>query len=147
MEVMAAMRVLTRRDLRSRRFTTGLLAVVLLAGCTTTTIIDGWTVTCASTAADVCQAVAGLALNNMARSAPSSPTATIRVERRSGCPPVPDWADGSACWNAQVPLAAGAEVCIVVAYRPALGGYGQVGGDEVSGLVPKPGPSVVPGCP
>jgi hypothetical protein len=42
------------------------------------------------------------------------------------------------CFDAHVPLAASSEVCLVIAGRPNLGGYGQVGGDEVSGLATLP---------
>jgi hypothetical protein len=101
---------------------------------TTTTTTEGWTVTCRGTGAVQCAALASLALNNMARSRPSQPTGVITVVARSGCAPVPEWADGSACFDAHVPLGPSQEVCLVIAARPALGGYGQVGGDEVSGM-------------
>jgi hypothetical protein len=86
------------------------------------------------TVAEACRAVASLALNNMARSRPPMPTGVITVVARGACQPVPEWADGAMCFDAHVPVAPPQEVCLVIARRPALGGYGQVGGDEVSGL-------------
>jgi hypothetical protein len=113
----------------------------VLVGCgiTTTTTADGWTVACRNTSAIPCAAIASLALNNMARGRPPAPTGVISVVARGACAPVPDWADGTACFDARVPLAPGQEVCLVIARRPSLGGYGQVGGDEVSGMLVPPG--------
>lgn len=99
----------------------------------TTTTTEGWTVSCRGIPTDACAAVASLALNNMARSRPRVPVGLITVVARSGCAPVPDWADGAACYDTHVPTSPSEEVCLVIAARPALGGYGQVGGDEVSG--------------
>lgn len=117
----------------------------MLTTSTTTTTTEGWTVACRGTAAEQCGAVASLALNNLARSRPEAPTGVIRVVDRGACAPVPDWADGTTCFDAHIPLAPSVEVCLVVARRPALGGYGQVGGDEVSGLALPPGhvPAIV----
>jgi hypothetical protein len=108
-------------------------ACCMLTTTPTTVTAEGWTVVCTATAAETCSAVASLALNNMARSRPSVPTGVIRVVARGACAPVPDWADGTKCFDAHVPVAPTKEVCLVVAPRPTLGGYGQVGGDEVSG--------------
>ena len=117
-------------------------AIVLGVGAcfltTTTTVVEGWTVSCRGTGAGACAGVASLALNNLARSRPREPTGVITVVARGACAPVPDWADGTTCYDAHVPLAPMQEVCLVVAGRPGLGGYGQVGGDEVSGLALPP---------
>ncbi len=115
------------------RIATGICLAAALVGCTTTVTTDGWTVSCLGTAPDVCRSAASLALNNLARSRPRDPIGTITIVARGPCAPVPDWADGSMCLDAHVRIAAGREVCLVIARRPALGGYGQVGGDEVSG--------------
>ena len=116
-----------------------LVIALLLSGCTTTITTEGWTVSCNATAPDECSAVASVALNNMGRGRPVEPTGVITVTSRGSCAPVPEWADGSACFDAHVPIAPSEEVCLVIARRPTLGGYGQVGGDEVSGLAIPPG--------
>lgn len=109
----------------------------VLTACTTTTV-DGWTVSCVGTDVDACRSIASLALNNMARSRPPEPTGVITVAARGRCFPVPDWADGSMCFDAHIPIGPAQELCLVIAGRPGLGGYGQVGGDEVSGNVNQP---------
>ena len=112
-------------------------AAVAFGGCsmlTTTTTAEGWTVTCRGMAIEPCRVVASMALNNMGRSRPPAPTGVINVVARGACAPVPEWADGTACFDAHIPVAPVGEVCLVLAPRPTLGGYGQVGGDEVSGL-------------
>ena len=115
------------------------LAIGACSTTTTTTTADGWTVACRGTAAEACDAIASLALNNMAWGRPSAPTGVITVVARGACKPVPAWADGTACFDAHVPVAPSQQICLVIARRPALGGYGQVGGDEVSGLALPPG--------
>ena len=118
------------------------LAVGRCSAPTTTTTTEGWTVTCQGTATDECSSVASLALNNLARSRPEQPTGVIKVVDRAACAPVPEWADGTTCFDAHIPLGPSQEVCFVIARRPGLGGYGQVGGDEVS-LPPGHVPDIV----
>jgi hypothetical protein len=123
---------------RFRRLAAVVGVALAVGGCsmlTTRTTTEGWNVTCRGTATDECGAVASIALNNMARSRPDRPTGVITVVDRGACAPVPEWADGTTCFDAHVPLGPSEEVCLVVARRPALGGYGQVGGDELSGLL------------
>ena len=135
---------------RGRRSVGRVVMAICLAAavacCSTTVTTDGWTVSCVGTVPDVCRSVASLALNNMARSRPQNPTGTISIVARGPCAPVPDWADGSSCLDVHVPIAAGQEVCLVMAPRPRLGGYGQVGGDEVSGKFVLPGQGPVLEC-
>lgn len=128
-----------RRRGLSRQLALAIGFAAVLASCTTTTTTEGWTVSCNATGVDVCRSVASLALNNMARSRPREPTGVITVAAHGSCSPVPEWADGSMCFDAHVPIAPSEEVCLVIAGRPTLGGYGQVGGDEVSGLATPPG--------
>jgi hypothetical protein len=68
--------------------------VVSRAG--STVQFDGWTAICSHVAADVCQGVAALFVNNLAWSGQSVFDASggqILVASRSACPAVPDWAD------------------------------------------------------
>jgi hypothetical protein len=120
-----------------------LLAAISLAagfaGCSMTTTVEGWPVSCIATGIEACQSVASLALNNMAWGRPANPTGTITVLARGACTPVPEWADGSMCYDAHVSMPPSDGFCLVVAARPTLGGLGQVGGDEVSGLMTPPG--------
>lgn len=111
-----------------------LVAALALAACSSTITVEDWTVSCIDAPQDACAAVASVALNNMGRGRPREPTGIIRVVGRIGCAPVPEWADGTVCFDAHVPLTPNEEVCLVIAGRPELGVYGQVGGDEVSGL-------------
>ncbi|MEA2673163.1 MAG: hypothetical protein QOI92_355, partial [Chloroflexota bacterium] len=109
------------------------------AACSTTTTVEGWPVSCVATGIEACQSVAAVTLNNMAWGRPANPTGTITVIARGPCAPVPAWADGSMCFDAHVSMPPSDRVCLVVAPRPTLGGFGQVGGDEVSGLMTPPG--------
>lgn len=110
----------------------------LFAACTTTTT-EGWTVSCIATDVRVCGSVASLALNNMARSRPREPSGIITVVARGRCSPVPDWADGSMCFDAHIPLSSSQKVCLVIAARSGSGDFGQIGGDRVSGGANLPG--------
>ena len=132
----------------------GLLVMSLLAafialaalGCTSIKV-EGWSVDCQIPDQATCKGVVALALNNLARNRPANPTGTITVTARGSCPAAPDWADASQCWNAFIPLSSGEPpACLVVARRPVLGGFGQVGGDDYSGLA-RIGPPPPPGCP
>jgi hypothetical protein len=70
-----------------------LLAAISLAagfaGCSMTTTVEGWPVSCIATGIEACQSVASLALNNMAWGRPANPTGTITVIARGACTPVP----------------------------------------------------------
>ena len=90
--------------------------------------VEGWAAICVDVDLDTCADVAGVALNNLARSQASGMGAI--TERRS-CPAAPDWADASRCWQVRTPVNAGeTTVCAVIAKRPTLGGYGQIAGDS-----------------
>jgi hypothetical protein len=122
-----------------KRFALGLAAAVMLAGCISTLVVDGYSVACTGVDPGTCQSVGALAINNMAR---SRPTGALQVHLRLTCPAVPDWADPSTCWQVEIP-AGTSMVCMVIARRPVLGGFGQVAGD-VPGLA---GPQRPSGCP
>jgi len=83
-----------------------------------------------------------LFINNLARSHDSVLTESggaLWVEPRPECPPLPDWADPTQCWQAAAVVADG-EVCMIIARGPGSLGFGQVGGDDMAGrLVDPPG--------
>ena len=106
----------------------------------TSIMVDKWPASCVGVEPDVCQRVAALAINNLARNQPSGP---LTVVSRPVCPLVPDWADGTRCWQVYTPLLPGT-VCMVIAKRSADDQYGQVAGDE-PGRATSPGD--IPGCP
>ena len=59
----------------------------------------------------------------------------LLVSPRPDCPPVPDWADDSFCWQVSA-SAAPKPICMVIAKRRAdrrYADYGQVGGDVTTG--------------
>jgi hypothetical protein len=87
--------------------------------------VGQWTVWCAGVAAVTCEGVATLAINNMGRKRPAG---DLTVRQRPVCPPAPDWADATECWQAYVPVVGGGAVCMVIALRTD-GHYGQIAGD------------------
>jgi hypothetical protein len=94
-------------------------------------------VTCVAVDLGVCDDVARLAITNLGRGLPPR---AVTVEARPDCPTVPDWADGSFCWEATFYGSS----CLVIARRPTLGGYGQVGG-PIAGRAGSP-PADWPRC-
>jgi hypothetical protein len=105
----------------------------------TTMRVGSVAATCVDVNPSVCADVASLAINNLGRGVPPD---VVTVTGRPVCPPVPDWADGSFCWQANFASAA-TPLCMVVAKRPTLGGYGQVGGPILgrAGPLPKDWPA------
>jgi hypothetical protein len=106
----------------------------------TTVMVGEWQASCGAVEPAVCQAVAALAINNLAR---NRPTGVLTVESRPACPQVPEWADGSRCWQVYTPVSTGT-VCMVVAKRSTDHQYAQVAGD-VPGRASLPGDTQ--GCP
>lgn len=90
----------------------------------TTVDVGGITVTCVDVDSSACKDVAAVAISNLGRGVPPD---GVMVAARPVCPVVPDWADGSFCWQARFVSTAN-PLCMVIAERPTLGGYGQVGG-------------------
>ncbi|MFN8622913.1 MAG: hypothetical protein U0869_19420 [Chloroflexota bacterium] len=118
-------------------------------GAVLTLRLGDWTARCVEVPETDCRGAAGLFINNLARSWQSVLDDTggrITVVPRPTCPRVPDWADPSFCWqvSAEVP---DAPVCMVVARQDPPrdgGGFGQVGGDDLTGRAAVPSPW--PGC-
>jgi hypothetical protein len=103
--------------------------------------VEGWAVSCEGLElldAAACASIAGAALNNLGRGRPSEPQGVIAVHERRACPEMPDWADWadpSPCWNVEIPIGGvGRPACLVMARSAQRPGYGQVAGDELSGL-------------
>jgi hypothetical protein len=113
---------------------------------------DGWTAACSAVQSDDCEGVAKLFVDNLARSLNGVFDASggrIVVQTRAACPAsLPDWADGSSCWQATAPASTG-DVCMVIARHlkaeGAVSSFGQVGGDEMTGRAGGP-PSGWPVC-
>jgi hypothetical protein len=103
-------------------------------------MVGEWQASCGAVEPAVCQGVAALAINNLAW---NRPTGVLTVESRPACPQVPDWADGSRCWQVYAPVSTGT-VCMVVAKRSTDHQYAQVAGD-VPGRASLPGDTK--GCP
>ena len=111
------------------------------SGPTSTTVMVGeWQAACGAVDPAVCQGVAALAINNLGR---NRPTGVLTVLSRPACPQVPNWADGSRCWQVYTPVSTGT-VCMVVAKRSTDHQYAQVAGD-VPGRASLPGDTK--GCP
>ena len=121
-------------------------AALLLAACAApiTVKVGDWTASCQGVPADDCEGVAGLFINNLARSGASvllEGGGKVSVEPRPFCPAVPEWADPTFCWQATAKTSTGI-VCMVVARQadPATAGsrFGQVGGDVMTGFLGGP---------
>lgn len=143
--------------MRLRRLLATVLAIAMaasLASCATTvTLTDGiWTATCTDTLPDDCRGVAELFVNNLARN-------TEGVRQASGgrvvvhpvaCPALEDWADpNGGCWRVIAPVPPDADrACMLVARQrdpvTALAPFGQVGGDNYTGLAGGPQPGSTP---
>ena len=133
----------------------GLAASMLaLAGCTVTMpVADGtWTAECAGVIPDDCEGVAEVFVNNLAWSGEwirESSGGHVRISPVACPAPVEgaEWADLSACWRAAAPIQ-GSRACMLIARRkdPTLVGFpfGQVGGDNYTGLFGAPDPGTTP---
>lgn len=97
-----------------------------------------WTAACEGVPADDCEGVATLFIHNLARNGQrvlEESGGRLVVEARLGCPKVPDWADPGTCWQASEEVSDGT-VCMVVARQSpprTSTGFGQVGGDDLTG--------------
>ena len=121
-----------------------MLLFAAIAGCGPV-VVEGWLVSCEIADTGACQTIAAAALNNLGRGRPAEPQGPMVVRARETCPAVPDWADPTQCWEAEIPLGAGARPACLVLARHANGiGYGQVAGDELSGIATD---NPQPGCP
>lgn len=87
--------------------------------------VDGWSATCLEVESETCRRVALLAINNLGRNRPAG---VLTVQNRRSCLMVPSWADGTRCWQADIPVGTGS-VCMVIARRTSDGTYAQVAGD------------------
>lgn len=98
-----------------------------------------WTASCRDVPKNDCKGVAKLFVNNLARSGTAvfeDSDGTLTVEPRPRCPSrLPDWADPTYCWqaNAASSAANGPDVCMIIARGPGRFGFGQVGGDDLTG--------------
>jgi hypothetical protein len=128
-------------------------AAVLLAACIAPVQVKvgDWTASCIGVSQTDCEGIASLFINNLARSWKSvfdESGGRVSVEPRPDCPAIPEWADGSFCWEAEARVSTGA-VCMVVARQmdpvKAGAGFGQVGGDEMTGRAGGP-PEGWPTC-
>lgn len=104
--------------------------------------VGDWSANCDRADADDCKGVAALFVNNLARSQEwvfEQSGGTLSVEPRPDCPAVPDWADPRFCWQATA-LVSGGSVCMVIAKQghSLPFGFGQVGGDDMTGLAGGP---------
>ena len=109
--------------------------------------IDGWTARCDGVDEAECVGVMRLFVNNLARNhawVKDQSESTVTVTWRPGpCLPRSQWAADGRCWQAEASVDEG-PICMVVArQKPGLSelGYGQAGGDEMSGnAAAGPGP-------
>jgi hypothetical protein len=105
-----------------------MLPLVRAVAAASTVAVDEWRAICVDLDEDTCAGVAGLALNNMARSRPSGVGA---IQSRQSCPASTGSTDGSPCWQVRIPVNRGeVTVCMIIGKRPTLGGYGQLAGDQ-----------------
>jgi hypothetical protein len=102
----------------------------------TTVTAAEWSATCSAVDPATCSAVATVAFGNLGRSLPPG---VLTVQARPACPQVPDWADGSRCWQVYLPVG-DQTVCMVIAKRTSDGQYAQVAGDV-------PGKALLPSAP
>ena len=111
----------------------------------TSVAVGDWTATCDGVATADCQGVAALFVNNLARGWKrvfDESGGRLVVEPRPDCPPVPSWADASGCWQASAPMSNGV-VCMVIDRQSpprTSHGFGQVGGDDLTGRAGGPPP-------
>jgi hypothetical protein len=104
--------------------------------------VGSWTATCHEVPLADCQGIATVFVANLARTWQpifEASGSQISVVARPDCPTVPDWADGWQCWQATASSPTGS-VCMVIARldTPEASGFGQVGGDEMSGRFASP---------
>ena len=104
--------------------------------------VGEWSASCKGVVTGDCAGVAALFVNNLARNWESvfdQSGGMLSVEPRPDCPAVPDWADPAFCWQATALVPSG-QICMVVARQTVSGsfGFGQVGGDDLTGLVGGP---------
>lgn len=104
--------------------------------------VGDWSVTCDGVPADDCAGVAALYVGNLARSWKSvfdESGGTLVVEPRPDCPAAPGQEPSRGCWEASASVSDGS-VCMVIARQPTSRppGFGQVGGDAMSGRAGDP---------
>lgn len=113
-------------------------ATMLVAGCMAPVEVrvGDWTASCVGVSAADCQGIAALFINNLAWSGTSvlrDSGGRLSIAQRPDCPSVPDYDDGSVCWQASAAVPTG-RVCMVVARQNIESpfGFGQVGGDDMT---------------
>lgn len=104
--------------------------------------LEGWQVTCVDVEFVDCHGVAALFVNNLAWSTGAihdQSAGQVTVTPRPECPSVQDYIDPTFCWQASAPTNDG-RVCMIVGRQlpvvPADArrfGFGQVGGDDLTG--------------
>lgn len=117
--------------------------------------VGDWSASCEAVEIADCQGAAERFINLLARSWASvfeQSGGLLAVTGRPVCPPVPDWADGSYCWQVSAPGASwsstDAPVCMVIAKRGTdtrYPPYVQVGGLNGTGRAGGP-PEGWPSC-
>jgi hypothetical protein len=101
--------------------------------------VSGWSATCGGLSESDCQGVALVFIHSLGFPGAGLLEATggrLSIVFSEKCPTVlPDWADSSQCWQVQAQRDTGDEVCEVIARRfgTSVFGFGQVGGDDMSG--------------
>lgn len=126
------------------------MMVVLVACSVSVPVMDGtWTAQCADMSREDCEGVGTLFVGNLARSSEAlrhESGGVIRITPEA-CPPLPDWAVPGTCWRAIAPTTLTARACMLIARQKppaALGPFGQVGGDNFTGLLGAPEPGTTP---
>jgi hypothetical protein len=137
------------RPLRLFAVALALSAVAALAGCTTKVeVAQGrWLATCDNVILVDCEGIAELFVNNLARDEEGIRKAAggmLFVASIGACPELPEWALPQ-CWRAFAPIEPD-RACMVIARQniAAGSGFGQVGGDEYTGLAGEPEPGTNP---
>ena len=130
------------------------LAILALAGCSTRVEVpntDGaWVAECRNVARADCEGIAALFVNNLARNHQwihDESGGLVRVSPASICPEPPDWAVAGGCWRAEAP-AVTTRACMLIARLQdgelATHPFGQIGGDEFTGLAGAAAPGTNP---
>lgn len=105
-------------------------------------VVGDWSAKCERVEPSDCEGVALLFVNNLARGWQAvfdQSGGVLTVAARADCPAAPDWAVPDVCWQATAVMTDG-PICMVVArqLQPAEIGFGQVGGDDMSGRLGGP---------
>ena len=105
-------------------------------------VVGDWSARCDRVSEADCDGVARLFINNLARSGTwvlQQSHGLLTVEPMTTCPALPEWADPSHCGQAVATVTEG-PICMVIARQsqPNELGFGQFGGDDMSGRLADP---------